>query len=70
MKPKGKDWRPPIGTRVLLVNHQFFPNRRGTVIRHDEWLGSYAMAVELDSGETPGVMNPEQFKVIGEWISA
>lgn len=62
-----KDWRPPVGTRVLLLKHPFCSNRTGTVIRHDTWLGKQAMAVKLDSGETPGVTSPEQFKVLEEW---
>jgi hypothetical protein len=63
-----KDWRPPIGTRVLLLNHRFYPNRTGVVIRHDIWLGKQAVVVKLDSGETPGVTSPEQFEVLEEWI--
>lgn len=61
---KEHDWRPPVGTRVLITHHPYYSGRAGVIMRHDRWLGRPAVAVKLDTGETPGVMEPEQIQVI------
>lgn len=59
------DWRPEIGARVLLTDkHPYYGGRTGTVTRREKWMGVPAIAVKLDTGETPGVTRPEQIKVL------
>ena len=59
-----KDWRPPVGSRILLTGHKFYPGHTGTVLRHETFLGHPSMAVTLDNGVQPGVRSPAEFRLL------
>lgn len=61
------DWRPKIGTKVLILKHRFTPNRTGTVHAHEEWMGLKTISVKLDgTNQRVGVINPAQIKVLDD----
>ncbi len=59
-----KDWRPPVGARILLVKHAFWSGHTGTVLRHETFLREPSMVVELDSGEQVGATHSTKFKLL------
>lgn len=58
------DWRPAVGTRVLIVGKHPASGHVGKVTAHEEWMGKLSIAVECDSGLRPGVSNPANIKVL------
>ena len=59
-----EDWRPAVGTRVLIVGKHPASGHAGTVTRREEWMGKLSIAVDCDSGLRPGVTNPANIKVL------
>lgn len=60
------DWRPPIGTRVLIKKHSAHGGKAGTVVKYGKWMGLKTLEVEIDGmqGQRAGITDPEQIMVI------
>lgn len=66
-QPPDKDWRSPIGTRVLIIGKHPHTGKSGTVYVHDnEIFGvpAVAMGVRCDDGANAGISKKENFKTI------
>ena len=61
------DWRPPVGTKVLIVKHKFAANRTGVVDAHETWMSLKTISVTLDStNQRVGVTDLAQIKVLDD----
>jgi len=64
---KSKDWRPPVGTRVLIIDHGSWKNRTGVIDAHEKWMGMITLSVKIDGeggGHRAGITAPNQIRIL------
>ncbi len=58
-----KDWRPPVGTRVLIRGDRAWSGQSGVIERHEDFFGG-SLVVKLDNGMKSGVTRPNEIKIL------
>ena len=61
------DWRPAVGTRVLITGKHPHSGKTGTVYMHERtFFGADGMRVRCDDGSNAGVTKPENIQVLDD----
>ena len=59
------EWRPPLGTRIRILQHKDWAGHEATVTLHKKWMSMKTMDVEVDNiGAIAGITAPDQFEVV------
>lgn len=59
------EWRPPLGTRIRILQHKDWAGHEATVTLHKKWMSMKTMDVEVDNiGTIAGITAPDQFEVV------
>ena len=64
LKSSVTEWRPPLGTRIKILQHKDWAGHDATVTIHKTWMSIKTMDVEVDKmGAIAGITGPDQFEV-------
>lgn len=67
-KSQKDDWRPPVGTRVEIVEHGTWKGFTGVVDAHEKWMSMITLSVKIDGAEDnhhrAGITAPNQIRIL------
>lgn len=59
------EWRPPIGTRIRILQHKDWAGHEATVTLHKKWMSRKLMNAAVENTDAiAGISDPDQFEVI------
>ena len=58
-----KDWRPFVGTRVMIKGDRPWSGYSGIVVEHTSYFGK-SLIVRLDNGQRLGVTSPDEIEIV------